>query len=258
MIRKKRIPKLLCMSKHALQASPGPVIVRSPSGDTDILVILLSLFTANEQNIYLDNGHGNSRKTLQINTCKLPVDIQKALIGLHAFTGNDYISSFFRKGKAICYSLLTKDPQLSEAFVSLGDDWSVSDHIISCLEKYVCSLYGKGKCSNVNEARQQIFWEKYNKNKQIVDLSILPPCRESLGLHIRRANYVSCLWKRSLCAVVNPPNPSHHGWNSDLTILWTTVPFPDDILPLLIDSETGEDVCDGSADELSDDDEMCD
>ena len=247
--------KIALHVQHALKDSSGPVIMRSPSGDTDILVILLSLFRANDNNFYIDNGHGNSRKILQINNCKLPIDVQSALVGFHLFTGNDYVSSFFRKGKTMCYSLMTKDKKYLDAFMSLGSQWDVEETTVSILEQYICSLYGRKKCDSVNVARQQIFWERYNKSKQIVDLSLLPPCRESLVLHIRRANYVSRLWRLSLVPLVNPPHPSQHGWNSDLSILWTSVPFPDDILPLLINSDENEEQCSNTDDELADDDE---
>ena len=47
----------------------------------------------------LTPGTGKSRKVVDITSSTLP-DVQKeALIGVHAFSGNDYISSFCRKGK---------------------------------------------------------------------------------------------------------------------------------------------------------------
>ena len=34
--------------------------------------------------------------------------VKESLIGFHAFTGNDYVSSFYRKGKGGCWSALEK------------------------------------------------------------------------------------------------------------------------------------------------------
>ena len=55
-------------------------------------------------------------------------------------------------------------------------------------EAYVCALYGKMKLQSVNEARSAIFWEKYNKNKTVIELSLLPPCQANLVFHLQRAN----------------------------------------------------------------------
>ena len=51
--------KLVLHSLHALNESPRQkVIARSPSGDTDVPVILLSKMIGREDKIYLDYGTG--------------------------------------------------------------------------------------------------------------------------------------------------------------------------------------------------------
>ena len=35
-------------------------------------------------------------------SCELSQEQKKALLGLHAFSGNDYVSCIFRKGKQLC------------------------------------------------------------------------------------------------------------------------------------------------------------
>ena len=57
-------------------------VIRSPSGDTDIIIISVSL---------LNSDH--------IDKMKINGQEKEALIGFHAITGNDYVSSFFGKGK---------------------------------------------------------------------------------------------------------------------------------------------------------------
>ena len=87
---------------HTLKTHPSKkILVRSPSGDTDILVIriLLNKLPDNQDSMYLDYGNGKNRKGLWLSDIDLSDDIKKFLLGFHAFTGNDYISSFFRKGK---------------------------------------------------------------------------------------------------------------------------------------------------------------
>ena len=86
---------------HALTRRPSKkILVRSPSsGDTDILVILLNKLLEHQDRVYLDYGNGKHRKGLWLADIDLPEEIKKCMLGFHAFTGNDYISSFFRKGK---------------------------------------------------------------------------------------------------------------------------------------------------------------
>ena len=91
--------KVALHCKHALERDPSKqIVVRSPSGDIDILVILLSTMTRQSQ-IFLDFGIGMRRKGLTLSDIKMDARKKRCLIGFHAFTGNDYLSSFFRKGK---------------------------------------------------------------------------------------------------------------------------------------------------------------
>ena len=88
--------KLVLHSLHALNESPRKkVIVRSPSGD--VLVILLSKMIGHQDKIYLDYGTGLNRKGLWLSNVVMSESKLKALTGFHAFTGNDYISSFLGK-----------------------------------------------------------------------------------------------------------------------------------------------------------------
>ncbi|KAG1714194.1 hypothetical protein GQR58_001819 [Nymphon striatum] len=68
---------------------------------------------------------------------------KRCLIGFHAFTGNDYNSSFFRKGKAACWKVLEKDEKFVSTFTALGSDWNLAETVIEDLEEFVCLLYGR-------------------------------------------------------------------------------------------------------------------
>ena len=69
------------------------VCIRSPSGDTDILVIALATITERSRVVF-DNGNSRDRKQICLNELKLPVDLRHALIGFHALTGNDCVIIF--------------------------------------------------------------------------------------------------------------------------------------------------------------------
>ena len=66
------------------------VVLRSPSGDTDIMVIALDLISEKDR-VKFDYGSGVYRKQIWLNEINLPINLCQAIIGFHAFTRNDYI-----------------------------------------------------------------------------------------------------------------------------------------------------------------------
>ena len=144
-----------------------------------------------------------------------------ALLAFHAFTGNDYISSFFRRGKEKSWKIVEKYSRFMTMFASLGDTWDLSEESIVLLEEFVCYLYG-GKGQSVDALRYKKYENVYRTKNKIQDLSLLPPWRRSLMLHLKRANYIARIWKLSLQAFIDFEDIELHGWNSDGTIHWTT------------------------------------
>ena len=64
------------------------------------------------------------------------------------------------------------------------------------IEKLVCAIDGKPKCSDFNKLRYDMFLvKKYQCQGEVLDIyngmdmSFLPPCRSSLEMYIRRGNY---------------------------------------------------------------------
>ena len=83
---------------HAIEYLPSSneknVLIRSPSGDPDIIVLCVSLLYTYKERVFIDNGTGKSRKLIWLGGINLSHEKCKALLGMHAFTGNDYFSSF--------------------------------------------------------------------------------------------------------------------------------------------------------------------
>ena len=101
--------KLLLHAREFLENSIDTlVLVRSPSGDIDINVLFINMFQAESERIYIDFGTGNPRKILKLSSIDMSEELKSALLGFHAFTGNDYISSTFGKSKKICWKAVTK------------------------------------------------------------------------------------------------------------------------------------------------------
>ena len=240
--------KLIYLLHHAVSNGPRVCVVRSPSGDTDIPIIILGNPHQN-LTVFLDNGTGKNRKQFQMDNTKLTKLQCQALVGLHAFTGNDYLSSFFRKGKTTWWKLIENDMDLLDTFSILGT-CELDDTLFNRLQNAVLSVYKQKKSTDVNMARTNIFWN-YFRDGRIPDLCMLPPCITTLRLHCERANYVSKMWRNASHPVSNLGDTN--GWNEDLSIKWITGdPYPQDVAELLISEPSHRDDGDQNADATDD------
>ena len=255
-VERKR-PDLICdheeadtmLVAYAFQVGEDGILVRSPSGDIDIITLFVHHEMALDTDIFIDNGTGTQRKMLDISSCDLPIGQRKAILGLHSLSGNDYLSSFFRKGKVTCWKKMCLRDEFITALSILGSGYKVDDAVAEIIEKYVCALYGRVKLQSVNEARASIFWDKYNKDKKIVDLCMLPPCKNNLQLHIIRANYVAYIFRNACHLHLDIEAPSLHGW-SGTSAQWTDDYFPRDIQAVLLRENERE----GEGEEMETDD----
>ena len=228
--------KVVSLARHAMEQSDlsdMTVVVRSASGDVDIPVIMLA--SEVEGDLIIDNGRSNHRKILHLNQCTMTRQQKEALLGMHAFTGCDQNSAFFRKGKKTCWK--TAQNYLT-SFCELGVSYDISEQLYLDMERYVCSLYG-GKGDDVNKLRAEIFWRTWNKKGQVIDLSVLPPCRSSLHLHIQRSNYIARIWRQANKDMMDLQPPQSHGWNEDFSLKWPNVIIPEDVVRS-IDEELGQ------------------
>ena len=74
----------------------------------------------------------------------------------------------------------------------------------------------------------------------MIDLSLLPPCKKSLLLHVSRANYISNIWRQSSTAVTRLGEPQNHGWNDDYTLRWCDTPYPNDTAEFLVNQNSND------------------
>ena len=82
------------------------VIIRSHSGDIDINIIAMSLLVTYLASVYIDYGNASSRKGIYLSELNLIKSEKESLLGMHAFFGNDFMSSFFRKSKVHCWKIM--------------------------------------------------------------------------------------------------------------------------------------------------------
>ena len=57
-------------------------------------------------NVYIDYGNAISRKGIYLSELNLTKSEKESLLGMHAFSGNDFMSSFFRKSKVHCCKIM--------------------------------------------------------------------------------------------------------------------------------------------------------
>ena len=190
------------------------ITLHSPSRDTDIVVLTFALLYEFRNRVLIDGGSGDNRKVMRLSNIDIEKDLADALIGFHAFTGNDYISSFFRNGKEKCWKLIKKTKKFQNAFSILGENWEVSNDLFIMLEEFVCQLYGY-RNKSTDRVHFQIYDKKYTKENTVVDMAALPLCSSILRLHIFRSNIVASLWKRSTTAYFTMSDISQHGLDFD-------------------------------------------
>ena len=104
-------------------------------------------------------------------------------------------------------------------------------------EKYVCFLYGQKKIEKVNEARSAIFWRKMSQEHKVVDISLLPPCSDSLRKHAARANYVARIWRRACYPIMAMEDPQLPSLETD----WIDEAYPEDVSELLVERDVESD-----------------
>ena len=90
------ITKLILHGHKILKEGSSKVAIHSPSDDADILLLTLAHLYKCKERFYIINSHGQYKKHSNI---FVEDEIIKSLIGFHAFTGNSYISSFYRTRK---------------------------------------------------------------------------------------------------------------------------------------------------------------
>ncbi|KAG1676316.1 hypothetical protein GQR58_014353 [Nymphon striatum] len=189
---------------HVANITAGSIIVRA--ADTDVLILIGTLGQQRPEvrsmaNIIMDCGMGNSRRYINVTNivgvledCK--PGLPRALPGYHAFTGCDFTSAFYRKGKVKALGIVQKDKtgRFVNLFISMGDvHGSVDFDVASDL---VCHMYAQSKTKDVDEARYNRLMQVSRKvdkvnplaNVKRVDCALLPPSRRTLQMKVLRAH----------------------------------------------------------------------
>ena len=119
--KKKLILKSYCHCLDALKKPDATVVLRSPSGDTDIMVLAVSLISSSQDRVLIDYRDGKNRKAIKSSNVNMATDLKQALVRFQSFTENDYVSSFITKGKTASWKKIVKDERISGVWYVLGN-----------------------------------------------------------------------------------------------------------------------------------------
>ena len=211
------IPDLLCSheeadtrlvlhAQHAAAHGYDVVTVKSP--DTDVAVIACALSHRIPATILFRTGSRSKTQLLNLTGIgqKLGEEVCSALPGVHAVTGCDSVSTFVGIGKRSAFEIILKSPGARSAMAGLGQSFqSIPQEVLDGVEQFVCTLYKAPQCTSINQARYELFCTKSLQSNQ------LPPCQDALRKHIARANYQAAVWRCSLSAAPEVPEPQGNG-----------------------------------------------
>ena len=210
--------RMFLHAEHASQNGHQRIAIKS--SDTDVEVLACYYQAVISADIILISGTSRRSRIVSIRRVgeRLGREICEILPSLHAITGCDSVSAFSTKGKKKALDVVQMNPALRQTFGSLGERVPARQDDLNKLERFVCALYNDHLCQSVNELRYKLFC----KSKSLQSHQ-LPPTKEALENHLKRANYQSFIWKHALQTEVNQ-SPDGQGWqqkNGQLEICWT-------------------------------------
>ena len=162
------------------------LVVQSP--DTDILVLLVSMYKKLPSNTWFKTGKVDKLRLINIAKTYHALGEKRAsaLLGFHAFTGTDVTGKFAGRSKEFCLKVfLACDDDMLDALARLGEE--LSDDIHQLLERFVCLIYKSKQHTTVTELR----WFLYSNRE--AEAESLPPTKSALEEHIKRAHYISMI-----------------------------------------------------------------
>ena len=114
--------KVILPSPHAIKTTEGSIVLRSLSGNIDIMIITKSLIDTSKRAL-VDYGNGENKKGVWLNSIDLDNHIRAALvIWFHVFTGNDCVLSFFNRGKQACLKVMKQCDESINVFILFGEN----------------------------------------------------------------------------------------------------------------------------------------
>ena len=205
--------------------------------DTDVGVILIGklhrLLHANaDADIWVAFGWGKHftyGTSIMHNYNDLGEQKSLALPPFHSFIGCDTTSAFHGRGNKLAWEAWNCYPEVTTAFTYMASNLYASLVLESphyrLLERFTIVLYNKtSNLEDVDEARMELFCQRSRSMENI------PPTRDTLLHHAKRAVYQASVWATSEQIQQNRLSPETWVWQWDKdtkswTPVWTTSPI---------------------------------
>ena len=129
-------------------------------------------------------------KVLETN---LQAEILESFLAFHAVAGCDTTSQFTSIGKKTAWQVFRQYPHL---FNKLGEHGIPSGAAVSVVKEFVCTT---------TKSIQMVWCNMFRRLQTKIDS--LPPRRDALTQHIKRAHYQTKVWKQSLTTHPDLPSP---------------------------------------------------
>ena len=230
--------RLLLHAVHAAREGYQSVVICAE--DTDVFIMCLAFHDKIGAPLFQKCGTRTRSRLVDIRkvAATVGIDVCRALIGMHAYTGCDTTSAFAGKGKTSALKCVINNREIRNTFIQVGQEWDLSSNLIDNLESFTCHLYcPKAAVTNINELRYHLFCVK----KGEIESYQLPPCKDCLIKHAQRANYQAGIWRRCLEQDPGIPSPIGRGWKLEVDVAEELMvvdwmdgrPAPEAILALL-------------------------
>lgn len=198
-------------------SSNGPAVI-VVAEDIDILVLITAL-TPVDQKIYfmkVEKGHKGEQIFSSTSLDGEPF-IRDNILFLHAVTGTDTTSAFFRKGKKSVVENLRKlvkeNHELRKAIENFKDPHLSQESVFSNGLPVLLSIYNApDKVKNLTILRFKTF-QRLSRQQKAIDLASLPPTTEAARQHFYRAYLQVQHW------LSNQLSPEEWGWKRGNDVL---------------------------------------
>ena len=152
------------------------------------------------------SGTSRAKRYIPVHKISLPEKKRKSLLAFHTITGCEttLTSQFAGMGKQSALKIFDSSSKLIE---HLGEHCPPEESVLADVEALVCQLYNHGTDGVDIDEEGAAAFRKVKKN-----LDYLPPTKEVLHLHIRRANFQCMIWKKAKEPRPSLSSPVGNGW----------------------------------------------
>ena len=203
------------MTNQAINLAKGRSPVTVISDDTDVFLLLLHFSHKYDIDspLYMEATSG-ARSITDITATKATHSvICPMLLGAHALTGCDTVSRPYGIGKHKALLSLQRGLRLN----LLGEQTADIEEVIEESSLFLASCYGRDHTKPVSNARYETWVARTGnkKAKKVPSLKELPPTKDALNEHVKRAHLQVAVWKSSM--EEHPPSldPRRYGWSED-------------------------------------------